>query len=434
MIQKATLTDRWFQMKPVPQVQQILLSQARWIRIRSGRRAYKTEVCKRKLVIALSEDVGWKNPAYFYAAPTRKQAKKIAWEDLKQLVPKHWLDGKPSETELLIRTKFGSTLEVVGLDSPERIEGGGFNGGVVDERSDVKPRAIDISILPALADRDGWLIESGVPKRQGKGARSFNDGFSDALSANDPDSECYAWPSSMVLTEDQLGLFRARMDDKDYREQFEADIVMAGGSVFYNWSSDNVRPIDYHPDLPLIVGMDFNVDPMCWVMGHDISKELCIVDELWKRDTNTEHSLNALWKKYKHHKGGFIFYGDASSRARKTSASASDYKQIFNDKRFDKVKTKVIKFRKANPAIADRLQSCTAMIKNADGRRRLFVDPRCKKLIVDLEDRVYKEGTSELDDGPFQGHITDALGYIIHTRYPYRIKTGNYQTGISLTR
>lgn len=426
------LTDRWFEFPPdFRHGWDIIACKAKFIFIQAGRRALKTESCKRKLVLSLPADVGWDRPRYGFGAPIRPQAKEIAWQDFKDLIPKRWIENI-SETELKITTKFGSTLQIYGMDSPERIEGGGFNGFVVDERSDIKPRAINISILPALADRDGWLIQSGVGKRQGIGAHSFNEDIDKVVEGRIKNGRFFHWRSDEVLDEKQLSEFRDAMDDKDYREQFEAERVKAGGGVFYNWSEANEQRCEYDPNLPIIVACDFNVDPMCWVFLQDPGNSPRVFDELWMRDCNTERALNETWRKFENHRSGFIWYGDATGKARKTSASESDYIQICNDTRFDKYRSKWVKFPSGNPRQHNRISSCTHMICDANGNRRLLVDPSCTRLIKDLTVRTYKEGSCEFDDGPLVGHITDALGYYLHVEYPRELDTGDYSNEVEL--
>ena len=54
---------------------------ARFVGVPAGRRSGKTEIAKRRLVLALSQPKPWHDPRYFYGAPTRDQAKRIAWQD-----------------------------------------------------------------------------------------------------------------------------------------------------------------------------------------------------------------------------------------------------------------------------------------------------------------------------------------------------------------
>lgn len=378
----------------------------------------------------------WPDPKYFFAAPTRPQAKDIAWDDLKALTPPNWIKSI-SETELKITTIWNSSIQLFGLEKAQRMEGRGYDGGGVDERADVKPKAISISIMPALADRNGWLWQSGVPKRDGVGAASFNKEFAQAaesgvIEGTNDRAEAYAWESATVMSEEQLAFFRATMDEKDFNEQFRAMIETIGGAVFHAFGPHNIAGnpecpydrIQYNPSKAIIIGCDFNVDPMCWVLCHAVNGELHQFDEIWLRNTNTPAALEYLVKRYRSHESGWWIYGDASGKARKTSASASDYKHIMS---VDELVGKRLNVPKANPAIKDRMSSCNALFKSADDHVRYFVSPTCVKTIEDLQARAYKEGTSILNDGAMVGHITDALGYVIHSRYPQRLGRGGSQ-------
>ncbi len=103
----------------------------------AGRRSGKTELAKRRLVVAIPRDTGFADPRYFAAAPTRDQAKRIFWKDLKALIPSEWV-RRIYETELCITTIFSSEVWVVGLDKPQRIEGVAWDGGVLDEYANMR--------------------------------------------------------------------------------------------------------------------------------------------------------------------------------------------------------------------------------------------------------------------------------------------------------
>ena len=395
-----------------------------------GRRSGKTELAKRRLVAYLPVKVpGCVRPRYAFCGPTNDQAKEIAWQDFLDLVPDRWIAGgkggpNVSYSTLKIETIFGSSLRVVGLDRPERIEGKYLNGVVMDESSDMKPGTFDRVILPMLADFGGWAWRIGVPKRQGIGALEFRKFCESCTSGEYPNSDCFAWPSADILPPDEIKHARETLDPKDFREQYEASWETAGGGIFHAFDRQyNVRPCAYRPELPIVVGCDFNVDPMAWVMGHNIEqKRVEWFDELWMRNTNTEAALAVLAGRYADHKSGWQFYGDASSQNRNTRASQTDYAFILNDSQFKKM-GRTVHFPSANPPVQDRFAACNAMFLNAAGERRMFVDPRCKHLIEDLENRSYKPGTREVSDkqGSDQGHVTDALGYPIFRLFPIRI-------------
>lgn len=422
MVTIQALTERWTQFRPHDGQRAAWTAPQRFVGLPCGRGSGKTEMAKRRLVRFLPVKKPWPDPHYFYGGPTRDQTKRIAWDDFIRLIPADWLAGSPRVSDLRITTVFGSDLWIVGMDRPERIEGVQWDGGVFDESSDIKPGAFDKSVIPALTWRDGWCWRIGVPKRQGVGASEFRKFCEKGLAGTDPDTAAFSWPSSDILTPEQLAYARANLDPKDYREQFEACWETAGGGIFHAFDRDrNVRPCAYRPNMPILVGSDFNVDPMAWVLAHRLGDRLDVFDELWLRDTNTPATLDKLAARYHDHKGGWEFYGDASGSARKSSASRSDYQHIMNHADFKRM-GRSLHYPYANPPVADRFAATNALCLNAAGERRLFIDSRCEHLIDDLEARYYKPRTKEADDTGTLGHITDALGYIVHRLFPIRLE------------
>lgn len=417
------LTDRWTPLDYHPTQRALYTSPKRFRIVAAGRGSGKTELAKRFLVRVLPIIKPWPNPRYFFGGPTYGQAKRIAWDDIKALIPRQWFADTPSESELHIKTIFGSELYVIGLDAPERVAGLQWDGCVLDESSDLKPGIFDQIVLPALIHREHegikpWCWRIGVPRRYGIGIEEFRRAYDRAESRADPEAAAFWWKSEDILGKEALREMRERMDPVDYREQFEATFETAGGQAFHGYSeAENMRPCPYVPSRKLIIGSDFNVDPMAWVLGHAYHNRMEWFDEIFLRDTNTQKTLDVLWQRYSSHEGGFAFYGDATGQARKTSASESDYRQIFNDVRFRQA-GREINYPKKNPPVQDRLASTNAMFCNAIGQRRMFVDPRLVHLRDDLSARHYKPGTTELQDTGDLGHITDALSYPVHWLFP----------------
>lgn len=409
----------WESLKPHPQQSALLRSPARLKAVAAGRGSGKTTVARRRSVMALCERKAHRRPMYFYALPTIKRAKRVAWPFIKELVPKDWL-AAPLNNNMVVKTVFGSELYVVGLDDPTVIEGDQWDGGIIDEAADQKENW-HLSVMPALSHRKGWLWVIGVPKRRGHGAPFFKKIYHDA------EWESYTWKSDSVLPAKDIEWAKSTMSIKDYREQYEASWETAGGSAFYAFEKEhNVRRCSYNSTKPFITGSDFNVNPMAWVHAHRYDSGLEVFDETFIRDTNTRATLDSLWSRYGgKHQGGFWFYGDASGRARKTSASRSDYVQIQNDTRFKPV----VRYPRANPMVKDRLAACNALFCNANGERKLHIDPSCLNLIEDLQSRALDD-TGHPDDAKDQGHITDALGYIVSAMFPTRLDQATGQVRI----
>lgn len=420
------LPARWTPLRHHPKQDALYRERRRFVNVVAGRGSGKTEVARRRLVRYLPVVKPWPDPLYFYAAPTREQAKRLAWEQLKALIPPEWVSAT-SESELTIKTVFGSKVIILGLDKPERAEGVQYDGGVIDESSDVKPGTFALSLGPAMTHRYPWCWRIGVPKRAGAGAREFKEAFDLGMSGREPESTSYWWPSSDILSPDQLRFHADNLDEKDFNEQYRASWETAGGLVFYAYDEvQNDSAWVYNPELPLLIGSDFNVDPMCWVIAQQHGGKLHVFDELFIRSTNTQATLDALHKKYEHHAAGWRFYGDASGRARHSSASQSDYLIIKSDSRFRGAR---VFYPLANPPVADRFASCNRAFKTAAGTRTLFVHGRCKHLKRDLQARAYAEGCNEPDDHDDVGHITDALGYLVHTLHPVSAPLGGGSSG-----
>jgi hypothetical protein len=412
------ITEAWTPLRFHDQQARLWRTRSRYVAVAAGRGSGKTELARRRVVRFLPVRKPWPNPIYVYALPTSAQAHRVAWREIKKLVPRHWIAGEPKESSMTIETIFGSELRVVGMDKPHRIEGDQIDGIVLDESCDQKPTAFNLTVSPMLTHRDGWCWRIGVPKRYGIGAKDFKS-FFDAGMRGEDNIESYTWPSSSVLTPDQLAWVRKRLDARDFAEQFEASWEDASGLIFHAFSNENIKSVEYNPDLPLVVGSDFNVDPMCWVVCQQVGDAIHQLDEIFLRNANTQLTMQALFLRWGKHQGGIKFYGDASGRARKTSASLTDYLIIKN---FDGFFKKTVHYPKANPARADRFAACNALMCTADETRRYFVHPRCVHTIADLTSRAYVEGTREPNDKGDIGHITDALGYIIHWLFPIKLR------------
>lgn len=412
----------WSTLRPHQQQSIAWRSQAKTVALLAGRGSGKTEIAKRRALRELCidrPDVPEINLAY--VLPTFNQAKRSAWRSLKALIPDRWRREKLvaiSESELTITfVPTGATLYVVGADKPYRIEGSQYVFVVIDEASDQKPGIYTQTVAPATTHYNGKVWCIGVPKRTGIGRKWYKKFCQDA--------ELFlTWRSETVLSKEQLVVARTNMSGDEYDEQMGAEWLEVGGQIFYAFTADNINDehATYNSDLRIFVGQDFNVSPMSWTIGHIVDNRYLQFDELRLKNTNTQASLDHLYNLYGTHDNGWTFTGDASGRSRKSSASNSDYTLIRNDDRFT---DKRVLYDNSNPAIKDRFASCNSLFCNTLGERRYYVSSECTHTIEDLEQRAYKEGTMIPDDGADQGHMSDALGYLVHKHLPLRVYSGS---------
>jgi hypothetical protein len=124
-------------------------------------------------------------------------------------------------------------------------------------------------------------------------------------------------------------------------------------------------------------------------------------------------------------------YGDAAGNQRRTAGTATDW-QIVKDFFKMWVGTYQPSYRvpSVNPLVRDRVNCVNSRLRNQLGEARVFIDPRCRELIKDLEQvtwAVDAKGTttSEIDktDG-MRTHTSDALGYFIAQVFPMKAKVG----------
>ena len=83
-------------------------------------------------------------------------------------------------------------------------------------------------------------------------------------------------------------------------------------------------------------------------------------------------------------------------------------------------------YKTSNPGVKDRVAAVNSLLKSTSGEIRLFIDPKCKHLMKDLERVVWKPGTAllEKDKDPELTHISDALGYLVETEAGLRTPGG----------
>jgi hypothetical protein len=202
-------------------------------------------------------------------------------------------------------------------------------------------------------------------------------------------------------------------------------VNLTTGQVYDRFSREHhVIPCDWDEAEAetILLGVDFNVGNMSGVLAVRRGKELHVFDEVaGARDTD------ALGQEVRRRypKARILGYPDASGTARSTNSSRSDVAilQAYDISNMAP---------KANPPVRDRVASVQALLENGMGERRLFIDPRCKRLIECLELQSYDE-KGEPDKQAGYDHMNDALGYIIHRTFEVgRASAGRPVRGIRL--
>lgn len=209
------------------------------------------------------------------------------------------------------------------------------------------------------------------------------------------------------------------------------------GLVSHNFSDLNVIDTEYKPELDVYLTCDFNVDPMSWAVAHRYNNEYHFFDEIVIENTNINECVDEFVRRYPH-KGNVIITGDASGKARNVQnndVGGTSYTQMVNRFQFNAFPGRVrVDVREKNPPIPDRVAAFNGKMCNTNGVRGIFINPRCKWLIHNLQNLKYKEGSGAIETPTsndikkdnkqkFLGHIFDAASYLVEKYDPVIYKT-----------
>lgn len=416
-------TRRWVDLRSHAEQLRLWLDETRFKLVPAGRRSGKSELAKRRLAEHLCRATWHGQPGrYFAAAPTRDQAKRIFWDDLKALIPPQWTRSI-SEHDLRIVTKSHTQIWVQGLDAPARIEGTPWDGCVIDELANCKPGIWDAHVRPSLADRKGWAWLIGVPDMDSPGQAEYEQLVLLAASGSDAEWACFTWPSADILPPEEVESARRRMDPRIFEQEYLGRFIIARGRAFSDFDLTlHVRPIAYDAALPICWSLDFNIDPMCsGVIQHHLG-QVRVIDELTLPDTATDAACDAFLERAAKQGWGLrqlAIYGDATGSARDSTSGVSDWYLVQNRLAHLQPRFRV---PRANPPVKDSINALRARLRSANGQASLIIDPRCTRLIQDLRTALWP---GNLD----QQHALAWLRYFVAMEYPIVPKSAGSMPG-----
>ena len=435
------LTDRWFQLPDKvmehPVQRNLFHSDKHQFKVvAAGRRSYKTERMKRRMIDNLL-NTDHKGKRYFLGAPTRVQAKEIFWDDVKALIPK-WAIVNPvkdiKESELSVKVSGNNTIVVVGLEEFQRIEGIRWDGCGVTEYQKVDGKFLTQTLQPILNDTGGEAILEGRPL----GKNHFYDEF--LREKTEPERwKSFHWTSEEILSPLQIQAAKNDLGLIDYQREYLASFETGGQRAYYAYEETNLKKIgiDYRLNLhlPIIVSCDFNATekPMSWTVGQRQGELIYWFKSLSYQYTNTikmSGILDDYLKTLESYPKIIYFYGDYSGTKLTSNSSVSDWQIIENYfKNKDGFKPLIEKKIKPTVSVRDRVAATNALLKNANDIRRMFADPRgCKALIRDWDRMSWKDNNVDLDESnDLDSHNAASVDYFSSYEYPVQEKSYSHQ-------
>jgi len=156
------------------------------------------------------------------------------------------------------------------------------------------------------------------------------------------------------------------------------------------------------------------VAPMSSVLVQQHHGRLVVIDEIVLDRATTEEAGLEFENRYKGHTAGLEIFGDASGRNMHTTGT-TDYTMLQNALYRAGFRSVKVRVPQKNPPVLSRVQKVNGLLTNTLGEVRLEVDRRCKELIKDFEEVMFKPESGVIDKvrDVRRTHASDALGYLV---------------------
>lgn len=372
-----------------------------------GRRFGKTHLAIREL----AKYARHPGQRVWYVAPTYRQAKQTVWSKLKKkLRGLRWIKSV-NESDLTVTLVNGSEITLRSADNYDSLRGVGLNFLVLDEFADIDQKAWTEVLRPTLSDTGGHALFIGTPKGVGNWAKDIYE--------NEKTKK--GWVSFQFTTidggnvpEEEVEQAKQDLDERTFRQEYLATFETYSGVIAYSFGNHNFKaaePVADHEEL--IVGTDFNVNPMSCSIMRKTRDGLHQIDEIVLYSSNTNELVDELRNRYPRNR--ITVFPDPAGVQRKTSANGNTDIKILENAGF------TVRYHRQHPLVKDRINAANSLFhRRDDGTSRFYIDPKCKHTIKSLQGFCYKEGTQVPDKDSGLDHMFDALTYAIEFLFPIK--------------
>ena len=198
----------------------------------TGRRFGKTTLAIRECAYHARQT----DKLIYFVAPSYRQAKTIAWQQMKKILHQLRWVKRINEAELTIYLKNNSRICLRGADNPDSLRGVGVDFLVMDEAGDIDEFAWTEVLRPTLSDTKGKALFCGTPK----GMNWFHSLYIQGQDKSNPDWSSYQFTTLQGTFVDAEEVEQAKkdMDLKTFRQEYEATFESWRGLIFYNFSPE----------------------------------------------------------------------------------------------------------------------------------------------------------------------------------------------------
>tara|TARA_R110000744_G_scaffold202531_1_gene321396 strand:- start:932 stop:2275 length:1344 start_codon:yes stop_codon:yes gene_type:complete len=300
----------------------------RWAVVVAHRRAGKTVAMCADLVIGALE-TALPKPQFAYLAPQRDQAKRVAWNYLKDLTRPLW-SKPPNESELKITINNGhkgeSTIFVAGADNYDALRGMYFDGVVLDEVGDIRPSAWYTVLRPALSDRRGWAIMAGTPR-----GKNLFWNLREEARLNPQTHILLELPASKtnIIHPDELRDAKVQMTDEAYAVEYEISFDAAIPGAYYAkqigqaYEDGRIGKFPIDPAFPVNLVADLGFTDSCsWWAWQETRDGIRVVDFMEDDNQPIQHYIDWIKSRpYLVNPKGIFLPHDARAKSLQTGKS-----------------------------------------------------------------------------------------------------------------
>lgn len=315
-----------------------------------------------------------------------------------------------------IRTQWGWDVECRSAAHPETLVGEGLDWVLMVEAGRQKRVTWSEFIRPALSDKRGWSLHTGVPE----GATETSLLYSLYQRGQDITKPAWAsyrmpsWTNNIVFpggrTDPEILDAEDDLTEDEFRRQYGAEFVDRVGRVMKEWDDDyHIADLKYNPAWPLYAGVDYGyTNPFVWLwIQVDEFQNVYVIGE--RRWTQLDTGDVALDLKDSHLIGSCTaFYPDP--------AEPDDTETLMKVLRIPARSNTGGELKHRNSRIRTSLKMSPSHAPIEDQRPQLLVDRSCTQLIWEMREGYrWPEKRSEVKNEdekpvPKNDHGPEALG------------------------
>lgn len=223
----------------------------------AGRRSGKSTYAQLQVLKWAVEKKG----LYYIVSPTYKQSKAIHWRELKQIIPRAWIE-KTNETELSFTLKNKSVIELKGAENPDALRGIKLHGLVIDEIASIRNWDWLWSevLRPTLTDYSAPAIFISTPKGYNHFYELYTSG-QDSGSNGDYKSWRFTSYDNPYIPAEEIDAAKDELTEDTFHQEYMADFRKHTGLVHKEWDREIhwIEPFEIPLDWKPVRGFDYGL-------------------------------------------------------------------------------------------------------------------------------------------------------------------------------